>query len=304
MKHRIPVILEIKKSETGNPVIVNDKKNREITLEKVLTRDDTIYFLKVTSPTKALKEKSMKTAFEQYFEDGLECISGSLTKKSGVKAYDKVCERIGRLKQKYPSVHKRYKIEIDKHVEKKGNKEKYICTSIRWEKIAKLDAQKQEECGVYFLRTSIKGSDQTLVWTIYNCIRNIESSFRILKTDLDLRPVFHKTDEATQAHLHLGLLAYWIVSTVRYQLQQKEIKSEWREIVRIMNTQKCVTTTVQNTREQWISIRKCSEPEDKVKRIYDTLKYKYAPFIRKKSVVHKSTLQKIEAVQNYQFMNG
>lgn len=295
---------EIKKSETGKPVIVNDKKNREITLEKVLTNDETTYFLKVTSPTKALKEKAMKTLFEQRFEDGLECINGSLTKKSGVKAYDKVCERIGRLKQKYPSAHKHYKIEIEKHSVIQNNKPKEICTAIRWEKIAKLDAQKQEECGVYFLRTCIKATEETLVWTIYNCIRNVESSFRTLKTDLDLRPIFHKTDEATQAHLHLGLLAYWIVSTVRYQLQQKDIKSEWREIVRVMNTQKCVTTTVQNTREQWISIRKCSEPEDKVTRIYDALKYKYAPFIRKKSVVPKPTLQKNEVVGNYQFMNG
>lgn len=295
---------EIKKSETGKPVIVNDKKNREITLEKVLTNDETTYFLKVTSPTKALKEKAMKTLFEQRLEDGLECINGSLTKKSGVKAYDKVCERIGRLKQKYPSAHKRYKIEIEKHSVIQNNKPKEICTAIRWEKIAKLDAQKQEECGVYFLRTCIKATQETLVWTIYNCIRNVESSFRTLKTDLDLRPIFHKTDEATQAHLHLGLLAYWIVSTVRYQLQQKDIKSEWREIVRVMNTQKCVTTTVQNTREQWISIRKCSEPEDKVTRIYDALKYKYAPFIRKKSVVPKPTLQKNEVVGNYQFMNG
>jgi len=295
---------EIKKLETGKPVVVNDKKNREITLEKVLTNDGATYFLKVTSPTKALKEKAMKTLFEQRFEDGLECISGSLTKKSGVKASDKVCERIGRLKQKYPSAHKCYKIEIEKQVVKQGNKEKEICTAIHWEKITKLDVKKQEECGVYFLRTSLKATDETLVWTIYNCIRNIESSFRTLKTDLDLRPIFHKTDEATQAHLHLGLLAYWIVSTVRYQLLQKDIKSEWREIVRVMKTQKCVTTTVQNTREQWISIRKCSEPEDKVTRIYDALKYKYAPFIRKKSVVPKPTLQKNEVVENYQFMNG
>ncbi len=59
-----------------------------------------------------------------------------------------------------------------------------------------------------------------------------------------------------------------------------------------MNTQKCVTTTVQNTIEQWISIRKCSEPEDKAKQIYDALKYKQAPFIRKKSVVPKPPTQK------------
>lgn len=295
---------EIKKSETEKPVIVNDKKNREITLEKVLTKDDAAYFLKVTSPTKALKERAMKTLFEQRFEDGLECISGSLTKKSGVKAYDKVCERIGRLKQKYPSAHKRYKIELERQSVSQNNKTNEICTGMQWEKIAKLDAQKQDECGVYFLRTCIKETEETLVWTIYNCIRNVESSFRTLKTDLDLRPIFHKTDEATQAHLHLGLLAYWIVNTVRYQLQQKEIKSEWREIVRVMNTQKCVTTTVQNTREQWISIRKCSEPEEKAIRIYDALRYKYAPFIRKKSVVPKPTIKKNEVVVNYQFMNG
>jgi len=65
-----------------------------------------------------------------------------------------------------------------------------------------------------------------------------------------------------------------------------------------------VTTAVQNTREQWISIRKCSEPEEKVKHIYDALKYKYTPFIRKKSVVPKPAIKKNEVVMNYQFMSG
>ncbi len=302
---------EIKKSETGKPVIVNDRKNREITLEKVITNNDSAYFLKVTSPTKALKERAMKTLFEQRFEDGLECIKASLTKKSGVKTYEKVVERIGRLKQKYASAHSRYKIEVEKQAvsvsennKSKSGKTKEICTTLKWKKIAKLDAQKQEECGVYFLRTCIKADEETLVWTVYNCIRNIESSFRTLKTDLDLRPIFHKSDNATQAHLHLGLLAYWVVNTVQFKLRQKNIKSEWREIVRQMNTQKCVTTVVQNIREQWISIRKCSEPEDKVIRIYDALKYKYAPFIRKKSVVPKPQILKNEVVENYKLMDG
>ncbi|MEI6752851.1 MAG: hypothetical protein WCK78_06760 [Paludibacter sp.] len=71
-----------------------------------------------------------------------------------------------------------------------------------------------------------------------------------------------------------------------------------------MNTQKWVTTVVQNTREQWISIRKCSESEKKVIRIYDALRYKYAPFIRKKSVVPKPQILKNEVVDNYHFMDG
>jgi hypothetical protein len=83
-------------------------------LEKVLINKDSAFFIKVTNPTKALKEKAMKTLFEQRFEDGLACIKASLTKKSGVKTYEIVLERIGRLKQKYVSVHSRYKIEIEK----------------------------------------------------------------------------------------------------------------------------------------------------------------------------------------------
>lgn len=77
---------------------------------------------------------------------------------------------------------------------------------------------------VYYLRTCIKINEEALVYIIYNCIRNIESSFRILKTDLDLRPICHKTDDATYAHVHLGLLAYWIVNTFRYQLHKKKYK--------------------------------------------------------------------------------
>lgn len=228
----------------------------------------------------------MKSQFQQRFEDGLLRIAESLTKKSGVKRFDKVCERIGRIKQKYPSIHRLYQINITKN-------EKDICTNIYWKQIPEIARKKQEECGVYFLRTSHKEKEEELIWTIYNCIRNIESAFRMLKTDLSFRPVFHQNDDATMAHLHLGLLAYWIANTVKHQLKQNNIHSEWREIVRIMNTQKCVTTTMVNSREQQISIRKCSEPEIKVKEIYDALKFKYAPFIRKKSVVPKMLFKKM-----------
>ena len=81
----------------------------------------------------------------------------------------------------------------------------------------------------------------------------------------------------------MGILAYWVVNTIRYKLKQMVlIIHSWKEIVRIMNTQKVVTTTAMNDKEQCISIRRCSEPTEKVKLIYDALAYKYAPFIWKK----------------------
>ena len=52
-----------------------------------------------------------------------------------------------------------------------------------------------------------------------------------------------------------------------------------------MNTQKCVTTTVVNIKEETLCIRQCTEPSQTVKQIYQTLNYKHAPFVRKKSVV-------------------
>ena len=82
-------------------------------------------------------------------------------------------------------------------------------------------------------------------------------------------------------------MAYWVANTIRFQLKGKGITSDWRELVRIMNTQKCVTTGMTNDKEQRLSIRCCSKPEPKVALIYDALQMKHAPFIRKKSVVLK-----------------
>ncbi|MDR0395655.1 MAG: transposase [Tannerella sp.] len=173
------------------------------------------------------------------------------------------------------------------------------------------------ESGTYFLRTSLYMNEE-LTWLIYNIIREVECSFRTLKTDLDLRPIFHKKDKTTIAHLHLGLLAYWVVNTVRYQLKKNEndshinpetvktetgndnetdamsINFQWREIIRIMNTQKSVLTVSQNRYDEIIISRRCSDPNAKVEAIYRRLKYKSQPFTKRKFVVHKSEFLKMK----------
>jgi transposase len=268
--------------EGTSPVMVYDHRKRPIELVQVQTPDatDNEYYLKVTSPSKALKESSMHKQFCVHYEEGLALIIKGITTKGGVKKYDKVNQRIGRLAQKYPSVHYLYTISIEKN-------EKDICTSIAWEKKTQATIDKKNTHGVYFLRTSIDEANEKLVWTVYNCIREIESSIRCLKSDLDLRPIFHKTDDAGKAHIHLGLMAYWILNTVRHQLKNKGIASDWRELMRVMNTQKCVTTSMTNDKGQRLSVRCCSKPEPKVELLYDALNMKHAPFIRKKSVVLK-----------------
>lgn len=261
---------------SSRPVKIKDKKNQPIELLKVKTNKNNDNYLWVRSHAKALKENSMNGLLSQRFEEGIKSINEGINKKGGTKKLDKVHERVGRLKQKYPSVHKYYDIKVT-------DNGKGIATGISYKHKKGEDPDKK--AGIYFLRTSLNEKDEKILWTIYNIIREIEYTFRVLKTDLDLRPIYHKTDDAAMAHLHLGLLAYWLVSTIRYQLKQKGFHSDWREIVRIMNTQKCVTTSVENIENNIISIRQCTEPTKKVKQVYDLMNYKYTPFWRKKSVV-------------------
>lgn len=294
-------------------VSVMDNKKQKIDLCQVKSDRDTDFYLKVESHAKEIKERSMNEHFRKGFEEGLQKISDSISKKGGVKQEDKVYERIGRLKQKYPSIHRYFQIDVEtKKPEAPGNtiwqikdllqNHKSIVTSIKWHIKQGVDINAQS--GIYFLRTSLTTKSEKTIWLFYNTIREVEATFRLLKSDLDLRPIYHQKDESTMAHLHLGLLAYWVVNTIRHQLKNQKINSGWREIVRIMNTQKAVTTLAQNISDEIIMIRRCSEPNLRVRQIYDALNFKYAPYVKKKSVVHKTEFEDSQFIENQFFLSS
>ena len=99
------------------------------------------------------------------------------------------------------------------------------------------------------------------------------------------------------AHLFLAVLSYQMVNTIRYQLKAKGIHHDWSNIVRIMNTQKAATVTMQDKDDQKIYIRKCSKPEATSCEIYDALSYKHHLWI-KKSVLPEKQIQKFEPPEN------
>jgi len=262
-------------------VLMQTKAKYDIVLKKVANAPDRDYYLEVTSDKKALKEKGMKDQFELRFEKELEKIKAALSKKGGTKKVEKVHQRIGRARQKYPSVHNRYQITTTH-----DQKEEHVI-DLQWKKDISKDQQKIEGLGRYFLRTSMDMQDEVIIWNVYNTIREVESTFRTLKTDLDLRPIYHKSDEGTLAHLHLGLLSYWLANTIRCQLKSRGIKHTWKEIVRIGNTQKVITTVGYNKADEEIKVRKCSQPTDKLKKLQLALNIKQRPYTKLKSVVHR-----------------
>ena len=252
-------------------VTVYDTRKQEITLREVQTSPGEDYYLEITSPSKAMTEASMNRQWRERFEGEMKKINESISKKGGTKRYEKVVERTGRVIERYPSIARHYQITYMRDEEKTTQMQR-----VNWtiKDLAALD----RNTGVYFLRTNVRTFGQQTTWNYYNLIREIECTNRQLKTDLNLRPIYHQKDERSDAHLFFGLLSYWIVNFIRLGLKQSGENCYWTEIVRRMSTQKLVTTEAFNALGEKAILRQCSKPTKQAERIYTALKLKHAPF--------------------------
>ncbi len=253
---------------------ITDKRKNKIEIKLLDTTNKPDKWLLVKSEMKEKKEHSMLTRSEQKFEEKLTVIQHGIHKKGGTKKINKVWERIGRAKESCKRIHGNYDIEVK---EEKGK-----AVQISW---TKKGSAPNDRCGVYFIRTNLNGNTDEQIWDIYNTIREVESTFRCLKTDLRIRPVFHQKDKYSTAHIHLGLMAYQIVTAIRHRLKEHYINTDWTNIVRTMNSQK-MNTIKMKMRTKEVHIRKVSLPEKPVEHIYKIMGIKEFPKPVKKYVVY------------------
>lgn len=240
--------------------------------------------LLVDSDAKALKEKSMYERACKRYEEGLALIKAGVDRKGGIKSRDAVNRRLGKLDKKYGSTRNSYTVELTYSGE--GKKEKVA--SMAWSRNEEKSGEEMRFHGKYVLLTSLDANDEVSIWKFYNVIRTVEETFKVLKTDLDIRPVYHKSDDGIKAHLNLAVLAYWVVSVTKYRLKIKGYDNiRWSEIMRIASAQVAVTAQVETVKGQQIQIRQSTQAEESLQEIYTLLNLNPQPLGRKKSVVHK-----------------
>jgi transposase len=247
-----------------------DSSHQEIRLQmgRVETDGGQHRALLVDSDAKALKEQSMHEQACSRYEQGLEAIKAGLAKKNGTKSRDAVNNRLGRLDRQYGAVRREY--EVGFTYEGSGKKEKTV--SMQWKRKDEYVAEKKKFHGKYVLLTSVDENDEVNVWKFYNVIRTVEETFHTLKSDLDMRPVYHKSDDGIKAHLNLAVLAYWIVSVTMYRLKKKGYPNvRWEEIRRIAGAQVMVTTRMETVKGETIEIRQATEEEQELATIYSLL---------------------------------
>jgi transposase len=260
-------------------LVVSRTKIREVPAEMVTVREDRRRLIRVAlvrgddeltlychSTDKEAKERGIKNRFEQRFEHALEKVRDALGKKHGIKRYDKVLEKIGRLKERYRRVARRYAISIHKD-EKTG-----LAAAIAWERTAQPDPP-----GVYCLRSNRLDFKEQQMFDIFAMLTDIEDTFRSMKSELGLRPIYHQNERRCDGHLFITVLAYQVAHAIRVQLRKRGIADTWATIRTALSTHIRITTTVKRDDGKVIHIRKSTRPEPVHRRIYDALHLSHRP---------------------------
>lgn len=224
------------------------------------------------------KERAMHNQFSGRLETALQALADGLHKKGTIKRHDKICERIGRLKEKYASAAQHYDITVTRD-ETTGN-----ATAIAWNKRINPNA-KASHPGVYCLRTNQTDWSEATLWHTYTMLTDLEAVFRSLKSELGLRPIYHRKTDRVNGHIFITLLAYHLVQTLRKQLKQKNIHDSWKTIRAKMENQQRITVVMQRADGKTIHLRKTTYPEPHQKEIFAALGIAAQPGSTQKTIV-------------------
>lgn len=257
-------------------IVVSRRRLKEIPsgLDMVTVREDSSRLIQAAShmndlgelevychsSAKEIKETGIKTLFERRFEEKLTQMQNALFRKGGTKKYDKVLERIGKFKEKYRRVAKRYEIQVEKD-DKSGN-----AINISWQM-----KQIDDASGYYILRTNQVDLSGKGVFEIFNMLLDVEDAFRSMKSELGLRPIHHQKEHRCDGHLFITVLAYHVLQAIRVKLRKNGITHRWSTIRNILSTHQRVTTSMRRSDGKMIYIRKTARPEDCHINIYNAL---------------------------------
>jgi transposase len=261
-------------------VIVKDKIADQVMAKRVIDPDSNEVRLYCHSEKREAKDSAIRSQFASRYEAQLNKLHAGLSKKGTVKRYEKVVERLGRLKEKHARVAGDYTLEVQ------TNAEKTVATAIVWQRQKSAD-EKDSLSGVYCLRSNDESLDEQALWKTYVMLTDVEASFRSMKSELGLRPIYHQKEERVSAHLFITLLAYHLVHTLRRQLQEKGISLSWASIRNIMATQQRMTVSLLTAEQHSIHVRTTSKPEPMQQTIFNALNIRHDAVGMKKTIIPK-----------------
>jgi transposase len=260
--------------DEARAVVVREGDNGTVRVE----REDGEIELYCHSEQREVKDRAINDLISSRFEQELDYLAVGLGKPRRLKSAKKVCEKIGRLRQKYARASKDY--EITTEHDEKG--ETTIALHYKW--IERENAPNAHP-GVYCLRSNQATWDEEKLWRTYTMLTDLEAVFRSLKSELGMRPVYHQKTERVEGHIFITLLAYNLVHQIRLRLKARGINDNWETIRTTLSSQMRTTATLRGEKGEQIHLRKSNYPNASQQILLRALDLSWSPGKTEKTIV-------------------
>jgi transposase len=253
-------------------------ENPEVQVQ--LIRREHEYYLLARSRPRRKKERAIRRHQRHGLARGLRRLE-QLIATGRLKSRDKILERVGRLTGRYPKARPFVTISV--------SKAKRAELSWTWN-VARFKAALCRD-GAYLLRSNQSGWSAEALWDTYMQLTVVEHAFRVLKSELLLRPVWHHYSGRTQAHVLVCVLAYTLWKTLDHLSKQSGLQTEIRKpdrlrpnaspkprpmtpevILRTLGSLQIGDILLETTDGRKLALRRVARPDAEQAKILDALK--------------------------------
>jgi transposase len=157
------------------------------------------------------KEKAIRKRFSTRMEDALQRLQKTIA-TGRLKDRNKMERRLGKIQARHPQVNDL--IEVTLRDTPQG-------VRLEWEMKAERKAWRELREGAYLLRTNVQADSAEQLWSQYMQLTEAEASFRALKSELSIRPLFHQKEPRVKAHVMVAFLGYAMWVTLKHLLKRR-----------------------------------------------------------------------------------
>lgn len=165
-------------------------------------------FVLVRSADRQRKEQAMHERFAQRIEAGLASLGRRIDAARKPLERSPIERQIGRLLGKNSRAAGRYAVRLV------DDPSHAATLRLEWTRRAEWDDWSRHSEGCYVLRTNVTDWTTDELWKTYIQLTEAEAAFRIHKTELSLRPIWHQRADRVQAHILVCFLAYVLWKTL------------------------------------------------------------------------------------------
>jgi transposase len=183
----------------------------EVEVKKVaIAEGEETYILCRTTGRKE-KEKAIRNRFSDNMEKALKGLEKTIA-AGRLKDRNKMERRLGKIQARHPSVNDLYDVSLRDMPEG---------ARLFWQIKEDRKNWRESREGAYLLRTNLQANTAEELWAKYMQLTEAEASFRALKSELSIRPLFHQLEPRVKAHVMVAFLGYALWVTLKHLLKRR-----------------------------------------------------------------------------------